>query len=129
MDESEKVPVSLPKGMQEYDAETSEPLYYLLEKPRCMVCLSAHVYKRKDQAGGLARMYLFFYVYSKSTTNKALHCIREQVVLAECLRLDWMWPPWDSVLKRSPMAQGLRVNFQLVSRASDRDRAVLRQDI
>ena len=33
MEEDEKVPVSLPKGMEEYDPETGELQYYLLEKP------------------------------------------------------------------------------------------------
>ena len=33
MEEDEKVPVSLPKGMQEFHKETGEPMYYLLEKP------------------------------------------------------------------------------------------------
>lgn len=33
MDDSEIVPVSLPKGMEQYDSETGEPLYFLLKKP------------------------------------------------------------------------------------------------
>lgn len=33
MEESEIVPVTLPKGMEQYDPTTGEPLYYLLKKP------------------------------------------------------------------------------------------------
>ena len=75
MDESEKVPVSLPKGMQEYDAETGEPLYYLLEKPVYGMPFSSRRWSQTRDAWILSEFNKSGWTCTKSRADPCLFMI------------------------------------------------------
>ena len=77
MEEDEKVPVSLPKGMQEYDEKTGEPLYYLLEKPVYGMPFSSRRWSRTRDAWILEEFNCNGFTCTQSRNDPCLFTIKQ----------------------------------------------------
>ena len=78
MEEDEKVPVSLPKGMQEFHEETGEPMYYLLEKPVYGMPYSSRRWSKTRDAWILEEFNSNGFVCTKSRNDPCLFMIQRE---------------------------------------------------